>query len=72
MRLRIDSDPDSQLSSMIYLFEQLITYLVEKLDKLYYWTELQKLNNELEERVALLERQLASLAGKPSEAESPE
>jgi signal transduction histidine kinase/CheY-like chemotaxis protein len=47
----VDSDEDSQLPGMIYLFEQVITYLVEKLDKLYYWTELQKLNNELEERV---------------------
>lgn len=50
--LFVDSDPDSQLPTLVYLFEQVITYLVEKLDKLYYWTELQKLNNELEERVA--------------------
>jgi PAS domain S-box-containing protein len=50
--LIVDSDPDNQLPSMLFLFGQVITYLDEKLDKLYYWTELQKLNNELEERVA--------------------
>ena len=50
--LFVDNDPESQIPAMIYLFEQVITYLVEKLDKLYYWTELKKLNNELEERVA--------------------
>lgn len=53
MLLFVDSVADSNLPSMIYLFEQVISYLVEKLDKLYYWTELQKLNNELEKRVEL-------------------
>jgi signal transduction histidine kinase/CheY-like chemotaxis protein len=65
-----DDDEDSQLPSMIYLFEQAITYLVEKLDKLYYWTELQKLNNELEERVARRTSDLVTAKNEAVKADS--